>query len=139
MNEHGYIRALHKGLPARLYQWKINVRFANGIPDAYYSGDLADLWVEYKWVSPAPVRALTPLLRPLQKQWLTDRHHEGRQVAVIIGTPSGGIFLPDLEWDRTIRIGATPPWLKYPSIREQIISRTCLSTAPKGNQSPKVS
>jgi hypothetical protein len=55
------------------YKVKLNVQFNNGIPDCYYSGNVGDLWVEYKWVPKLPVRDSTEVkidLSPAQLLWL---------------------------------------------------------------------
>ena len=33
MNEHSFIRAIHKSLPAEVYRWKIHDTFTGGVPD----------------------------------------------------------------------------------------------------------
>jgi hypothetical protein len=102
MIESQYTQAIHKLIPKELYRWKINDSFQGGVADAYYSGTNGDLWVEYKYLKSLPKRASTqvvPDLRPLQKQWLRDRHLEGRNVAVVIGSPSDSIYLRFPEWE----------------------------------------
>lgn len=96
MIESQYTQAVHKHLPKVLYRWKINDSFQGGVADAYYSGTNGDLWVEYKYLKSLPKRlstCITPALRSLQKRWLRDRHSEGRNVAVIIGSPEGSVIL----------------------------------------------
>jgi hypothetical protein len=34
----------------------------------------------------------------MQKDWLAKRFHEGRNVAVILGCPDGGVVYTDLSW-----------------------------------------
>lgn len=103
MIEAGYTRAIHSKLkPTPVYAWKIADRFTNGVPDAYYSGPKSDLWIEYKFLQSPPKRAFTPKLSALQIKWLNDRYDEGRNVAVIVGTPAGGIILSDRDWNGKI-------------------------------------
>ena len=99
MTEADYTRAVHKRLPACVYRWKIADRFTAGIPDAYYSNS-SDLWVEYKYIKSVPAKKLIiPALSALQRKWLTDRKTEGRNVAVIVGTPQGAVISTNqLEW-----------------------------------------
>lgn len=103
--ENSYRQAVHKHLPASVYHVKMNNPYAAGIPDDWYSGAGGDLWCEYKFLPALPQRAnidVAKLLSPLQFKWLTDRYVEGRSVAVIIGSPAGGIVLQNLEWQRTL-------------------------------------
>ena len=88
-------------LPATVYHMKNSNPYTGGIPDVWYSGPKADLWVEYKFLEKTPQRAVTDplkLLTPLQAKWLNDRAGEGRNVAVIIGCPTGGVVLTNHEW-----------------------------------------
>lgn len=101
--ENNYRQAVHKHLPVSLYHVKMNNPYAAGIPDDWYSGARGDLWCEYKFLPALPQRAsvnVAKLLSPLQLKWLNDRHAEGRNIAVIIGTPAGGVVLQNLEWQQ---------------------------------------
>lgn len=93
MNESSFIQAIHRRLPEDIHRWKINARFANGVPDAWYSGNRGDLWVEYKYLSEPPKRPFTPRVSPLQLRWLDQRYKEGRNVALIVGFPEGGVIV----------------------------------------------
>ena len=96
MNEHGYIRSIHRKLPPSIYRWKINDNFEGGVADAYYSGNKGDLWVEYKYIKALPKRSATTIKTSLsqqQKLWLSRRSEEGRRVAVIIGSPMPYIIM----------------------------------------------
>ena len=76
-----------------------------GIPDAYYSGNKSDLWVEYKLLNKLPKRQSTlliPKLSGLQSKWLKDRYTEGRNVAVILGHLGGSYIFTNLEWEAGI-------------------------------------
>lgn len=75
-------------------------QFNGGIADVWYSGNAADLWVEYKFIT-VPTRDKTiivPELSALQREWLTSRHAEGRNVGVIIGSKEGGVWFPGVSW-----------------------------------------
>lgn len=81
-------------------------QFNGGIADVWYSGMVADLWVEYKYIV-APKRSETmidiaggknPTLSELQQHWLTSRHAEGRAVGVLIGSKAGGVWFPGVTW-----------------------------------------
>jgi hypothetical protein len=91
-------QAVRRHPPA--YAWKISDRFTAGIPDAYYSGNNGDLWVEYKWLG-KPTKALPkPALSELQKDWLLNQHRNGRNVAVIVGTPERSVIYPKDTWHK---------------------------------------
>ena len=105
MNEHGFIRSVHRQLPDFLYKWKINDNFQGGVADAYYSGKGGDLWVEYKYLPALPKRMTTKLnigLTGQQIVWLNARHDEGRHVAVVVGTPQGHRILVAKAWSQAI-------------------------------------
>ena len=93
---HRKLRPLKKS--RAFYYAKIQVSGNNGWPDCYYSGDKADLWAEYKWVSQRdfPKRDATQIklgASKNQRSWLQGRHSEGRSVCLIIGSPYGHVVL----------------------------------------------
>ena len=118
--------SVHKHLPPmdELYRMKNSNQYNAGIADVWYSGN-RDLWVEYKFIT-LPKRPETPihisgksaLLSPLQTEWLTARHHEGRNVAVIVGCKEGGVIFPGVSWNG---------YLSTEWFRKQIISRADLA------------
>ena len=100
---------------------KMNNPYSSGTADCWYSGKVGDCWLEYKYLPRIPQRvSVKPfeLLSALQKEWLEERHSEGRTVAVIIGCPDGGVLLRDGEWNEEI----TPQ--RYASL---LLSRTDLA------------
>ena len=111
MKEAGYTAAVKDKLdPARVYAWKVADRYTAGVPDNWYSGRVGamrDLWVEYKYLPRLPkvidlTKGKNPMLSKLQQGWLQDRHAEGRAVAVILGSPFGGMVFPALSWQAPI-------------------------------------
>lgn len=77
--------------------------YNGGVADSWYSGRRADLWIEWKWVD-LPKRDDTliditagkkPSLSALQKDWITERRAEGRNVWVVIGSDAGGLMFMD--------------------------------------------
>lgn len=85
--------------------------YRGGTADVWYSANLADLWVEYKWLPKIPksceinlVGGTTPILSHLQQQWLNARCDENRNVAVIVGTPEGAIILLNKQWMQTVKL-----------------------------------
>ena len=107
MTEHTFIRSLHTRLKnhhPNVYTWKINDQYQGGVADAYYS-DKSDMWVEYKYLPSLPKRPKTLIrvdLSALQQDWLRARHAQGRNVAVVVGSPVGSIILPGISWDKDI-------------------------------------
>lgn len=100
--ESTFIGGVHKHLPRSLYRIKNNNLYNSGQPDCWYSGNKSDLWVEYKFVV-VPKRGDTSValtLSELQRHWLLARHSEGRNVGVIVGCKSGGVWLPGTTWDQ---------------------------------------
>jgi hypothetical protein len=78
---------------------KNNNPYLAGVPDVWYSGSAGDLWVEYKYVATVPKKGTVKIaLTALQSAWLCERQHEGRNVAVIIGSKLGGVILTDEAW-----------------------------------------
>ena len=73
MNEHGFIKAVHRHLSPEVYRWKIHDTYTGGVPDAFYCGPAGSLWVEYKYIK-LPKRKTTVVtfgLSELQQIWLT--------------------------------------------------------------------
>jgi len=103
--ENTFIAGVHKHmLQSGLYHLKINMPLVGGIPDCWYSGKRADLWVEYKYVPALPIREHTKVhvnLSELQTLWLGRRYYEGRNVAVVLGHSKGGVLLEKLEWGKS--------------------------------------
>ena len=106
MNEHGFVRAVHKKLPTNLYKWKIHDSYTNGVPDAMYAGKKAILFVEYKYVPKLPAKNSSPVkinLSGLQLQWLNNFVDLGHNVAVIVGTEDkNALILKEKQWGKTI-------------------------------------
>lgn len=120
MDEHSFIRSVHRHLPNRVYRWKINARFTKGVPDAWYSGDKGDLWIEYKWLARTPKRRAQLGLTALQRKWLNDRYDEGRSVAVVVGCPQGALLLTDKNWNEPLEAGVYT-WQSTQIIGHQIL------------------
>lgn len=99
MTEAGFTRAIHKKLPSTVYHWKVNDRFTVGVPDAWYSGERGDLWVEYKFLPKLPRVIRHTLLSDKQRHWLNLRHAEGRNVMVAIGHEKRVLVLEHGNWN----------------------------------------
>ena len=102
--ENQFISSIHTYLPHTLHKEKMHNMYRAGTADCWYSGTLADLWIEYKFEPSLPVqdRFIFPKLSPLQERWCNSRYAEGRNVHVIVGYPRGGVlyYNPD-EWSKT--------------------------------------
>lgn len=102
MNEHGYVRKIHKKLKAtkRLKRvWKINDNFQGGVPDAFYLGS-DELWIEYKYLKQLPKRKTTlvvPDTSDLQVLWLKDLQESGKNAWCVVGHPGGAWIIEDLS------------------------------------------
>jgi hypothetical protein len=96
-----FIQRIHRHLPPTLHKEKLHNSYRGGMADVWYSGLVNDLWVEYKYVEKLPrSEEIVPNLTPLQRRWLNSRHDEGRNIAVILGTPDGGVIYRDKDWMR---------------------------------------
>lgn len=98
--ENTFIGSIHRHLPASLYHMKNHNQYNGGIPDVWYSGPAADLWIEYKFVA-LPKRENTVVgidLSELQKNWISSRVAEGRNVGVIVGCKEGGLWFAGTTW-----------------------------------------
>lgn len=114
--ENQFIASVHRHLAPREPHWeKMHNEYRGGTADVWYSGFKSDLWIEYKFLPRIPQRGVirlcktdikNPILSILQQNWLHERYEEGRAVYVIVGCPSGGVVLRDLEWMHEIPVAA---------------------------------
>jgi hypothetical protein len=91
MNEHGFIKSVHRYLPPDVFIWKIHDTFAGGVPDAFYAGPAGILFVEYKYVKKLPARNTTALKTTLSAQqalWLDRMVNCKQHAALVIGVNS---------------------------------------------------
>lgn len=113
---------VEKYLAPEVYHMKLYNPYVGGPADSWYSGPARDLWVEYKFLPCLPQRGtMTPKrydLSGLQLEWLEGRYKEGRNVAVIIGVPKGGVILRDLDWERELSV---------PEFTQRIVDRRSIS------------
>jgi len=95
MNEHSFIRSIHRYLHPDIHSWKIHDTYTGGVPDAMYSGPAGILFVEYKYIKALPKKDTTALkhsLSALQLQWL-ERMKLSANAALIIGVEDTCIIL----------------------------------------------
>ena len=106
MNEHSFVKSVHRKLPIDLYKWKIHDSYTNGVPDAMYAGDKAILFIEYKYVPALPKIKTTPIkinLSKLQLQWLDNFVDMGHNAIVVVGTEDKNVLiLQDKQWNKPI-------------------------------------
>jgi hypothetical protein len=97
MNEHGFVKSIHNKLSSEVHKWKIHDTYAGGVPDAFYSGPLGVLFIEYKYIKALPKRDNTILrhtLSKLQIEWL-NKVKQGAKVAVVIGVEDTAMIITD--------------------------------------------
>lgn len=102
MNEHSFIKSVHRYLPLDLFKWKIHDTFAGGVPDSFYAGPAGILFVEYKYVKKLPKRdssILKTSLSPQQIQWLNRMTDFNQRAAVVIGCEDTAIILENKIWE----------------------------------------
>lgn len=112
--ENTFITSVHRYIPDDVYWMKNHNQYNGGIADVWYSGRKADMWIEYKFIN-VPKRPETviplateksPMLSHLQQDWLKGRLLEGRNIAVIIGSKEGGVWMPNLAWSIPLNTAA---------------------------------
>ena len=133
--ENRFIASIHRLLPEAVYRMKNHNPYHGGIADCWYSGNAGDLWVEYKFIQlpkrPGTVIDLCsgnhPTISALQQEWLEGRHKEGRNVGVIIGFGTQGLWLPGLLWQQPMTAeAAQQAALSKKALATQIINTTSL-------------
>ena len=122
-------RLAHRG--AGIHYEKMNNPYLAGTADSWYSGNKADLWIEFKWLPKTPIRATvdpTKLLSALQVEWLNDRCAEGRNVYVVIGCPDGCVLLENFAWKEVYAANAFRSLLRSKeTLAHWIIEKTTTS------------
>lgn len=102
-----FYTSVHKHLPPEVHREKMSNPYRGGTADTWYSGTKADLWIEWKFIV-LPKRDDTmidlcggnkPSLSGLQQDWLKNRHAEGRDVWVVVGSKEGSVILKNLRWE----------------------------------------
>lgn len=97
MNEHSFVKSIHNYLNPNVYKWKIHDTYTGGVPDAFYSGPVCSLFVEYKYIKKMPKRDSTILkhsLSKLQEAWL-ERVKLATPVALILGIGDTALIIVD--------------------------------------------
>ena len=105
MNEHGFIKAVHRHIPSEVYRWKIHDTYTGGVPDAFYCGPAGSLWVEYKYIK-LPKRKTTVVtfgLSELQQIWLTKMAGYGQTTLLAVGWQQSAQVFYGLNLQQTAR------------------------------------
>ena len=98
-----FMGRVHKFLPSTIYHEKTSNPYKYGIADVWYSGYKADLWIEYKFIPKIPRSSeILPDCSLHQLKWLAGRYDEGRNVAVVLGVPKGGVIYRDKRWEQPL-------------------------------------
>lgn len=141
--ENTFREGVHRHLKGKpVHHEKMSNPYSSGTADDWYSGKgqgSSDLWIEYKYIPRQPQRGsvkISKLFSALQLEWLTGRHREGRNVAVIIGSPNGGLILLDEDWGLesvtveyfNSRVRSRPDLAAW--IREQVEGKSCSESCP---------
>ena len=109
---------IERALPRVIHREKMNNPYRGGTADSWYSAHRADLWVEYKFLPRVPQRGIIDAKRmdltQLQLQWLRGRYEEGRNVAVVVGVPTGGVVMRDLEWEADMSVAVFRERIVHP-------------------------
>ena len=105
MNEHSFIRSVHRSLHNNVTKWKIHDRYNGGVPDAFYMGPKGSLWAEYKYLKQLPVRDKTNLrlgLSLLQIEWLNLLYEYNNNACLIVGAEDTAVILLEKQWTANI-------------------------------------
>lgn len=94
-----YTSDIKRRLGVDVYALKLCLPYTAGVADCWYDGPKRDIWVEYKYLDPIPpIVDPVSLLTKLQRDFLEQRHKNGRNVAVIVGSRKGGMIFWGLSW-----------------------------------------
>jgi hypothetical protein len=108
MNEHSFIKAIHRYLSPEVFKWKIHDTFAGGVPDAMYGGPAGLLFVEYKYIKALPKRPSTLVkhsLSELQKKWLNAVVRNTAAAALVVGSDKGCLITLIRDgWSPTVTV-----------------------------------
>jgi hypothetical protein len=131
-----FTASVHRLLPPEnvFHREKMANPYRGGTADSWYSGNLSDLWVEWKFIE-IPKLSTTmidlvggkkPTISMLQQDWLEYRYKEGRHVAVIVGSKTGGvIFDTPAQWMTPINTATFYKWLVSRNEIAQYILEFC--------------
>jgi hypothetical protein len=127
-----FIQSIHRLIPEAYFE-KNNNPWRSGTPDVWYSGNKGDLWIEYKYLEQFPAnKTIYPELTAQQARWLNNRYEEGRNVAVILGTKTGGVVYINKDWNipyNTIELNARIlSRLEIATWINELVGKGCMNT-----------
>lgn len=105
MNEHGFVKAVHRHISSSIFTWKINDTYTGGIPDAFYAGPHASVFVEYKYTPKLPIKntsIVRTTLSTQQKFILNKINNTHTKCLVVIGCGKSAIILLNGEWNTEV-------------------------------------
>jgi hypothetical protein len=108
LNEHSFIKSIHKRLHPDVYKWKIHDTYTGGVPDAMYSGPGGVLFVEYKYIKAFPkwdTTAIKTSVSVLQLQWL-ERMNTAASATLVVGVEDSAVIITSkfIIWCANIHI-----------------------------------
>lgn len=136
MNEHSFVRSVHRYLHPDVHKWKIHDTFTGGVPDAMYCGPKSLLFVEYKYLKTLPKKDTTSVkhsLTPMQAQWL-KRISGPSCAALIIGVENTAIILVSDFLANISKLRVIDEGVSRQEVAEWIHSVTCLGREYDGQQ-----
>ena len=98
MNEHSFVKSVHRKLDKSVYVWKIADRYSGGVPDAMYAGPAGILFIEYKYIKlpKRPTTIIKTSLSPLQEQWIIQMQQWKHPTWLVIGAEKSCLILNKL-------------------------------------------
>ena len=142
MNEHGFIKAVHRKLPPEIYRWKIHDTYTGGVPDTWYAGPAGTIFVEYKYINRLPKKPTTKIkggLSALQLAWLDRMWSYNLLVAVIIGSTKGAVIQIDQNWHKSLTVGDFESGLDVSEVATWLTNRVLKSRDQNNDNRQKFS
>jgi len=107
MDEHSFIRAVHRHIGVDVKIWKVRDDFHGGVSDAVYFGTKGRvLFVEYKYRPLLPARdetlMFTTNVSALQLHWFRELHVREIPVAFVFGVARRALYFDSEEYVKGI-------------------------------------
>ena len=135
MNEHSFVKSIHRYIHPDVHKWKIHDTYTGGVPDAMYCGPESLLFVEYKYVKELPKKETTLIkhsLTPLQLQWL-ERVNKPSIAALVVGVDDSAIILVDDFSSNISKLRFLTHCVSRKNVAKWIYEVTCLGKDPYAN------
>lgn len=130
MNEHSFVKSIHRYIHPDVHKWKIHDTYTGGVPDAMYCGPESLLFVEYKYVKELPKKETTLIkhsLTPLQLQWL-ERVNKPSIAALVVGVDDSAIILVDDFSSNISKLRFLTHCVSRKNVAKWIYEVTCLGS-----------